>query len=65
MISLNEQRSVMRERDDGGEFQGYAFSPDVILMGLRWSIAYPLSTRHEELMKERGVNVDHPLLAGE
>ena len=29
-------------------------------MGVRWSIAYPLSTRHvEELMAERGVAVDH------
>jgi putative transposase len=30
------------------------------LMGVRWSVAYPLSTRHvEDLMKERGVDVDH------
>jgi transposase-like protein len=29
-------------------------------MGIRWYLAYPLSTRHvEELMEERGVNVDH------
>lgn len=29
-------------------------------MGVRWYVAYPLSTRHvEELMEERGVNVDH------
>ena len=29
-------------------------------MGVRWYIAYPLSTRHvEELMQERGVDVDH------
>ena len=29
-------------------------------MGLRWYVAYPLSTRHvEELMEERGVTVDH------
>ena len=29
-------------------------------MGIRWYVAYPLSTRHvEELMKERGVTVDH------
>jgi transposase-like protein len=36
------------------------FPPEVILMGVRWYIAYPLSTRHvEELMAERGVDVDH------
>ena len=29
-------------------------------MGVRWYVAYPLSTRHiEELMEERGVHVDH------
>ena len=29
-------------------------------MGIRWYVAYPLSTRHvEELMAERGVEVDH------
>jgi putative transposase len=41
-------------------FKGVHFPPAVILMGLRWYLAYPLSTRHvEELMKERGVSVDH------
>ena len=34
--------------------------PEIILMGVRWYMAYPLSTRHgEELMQERGVSVDH------
>ena len=29
-------------------------------MGVRWYVAYPLSSRHvEELMEERGVHVDH------
>jgi putative transposase len=29
-------------------------------MGVRWYVAYPLSTRHvEEFMEERGVEVDH------
>ena len=41
-------------------FKGTHFPPEVILMGLRWYLAYPLSTRHvEELLEERGVNVDH------
>ena len=32
----------------------------IILTGVRWYVAYPLSTRHvEELMLERGVHVDH------
>ena len=41
-------------------FKGAHFPHDIILMGVRWSVAYPLSTRHvEELMLERGGHVDH------
>ena len=40
-------------------FKGAHFPPEVILMGIRWYVAYPLSTRHvEELMEERGVALD-------
>jgi putative transposase len=39
---------------------GAHFPPEVILMGVRWYLAYPLNTRHvEELMAERGVEGDH------
>jgi transposase-like protein len=41
-------------------FKGAHFPKEVILMGVRWYVAYPLSTRHvEDLMEERGVEVDH------
>jgi putative transposase len=41
-------------------FKGAHFPKDIILMGVRWYVAYPLSYRHvEELMEERGVPVDH------
>jgi len=41
-------------------FKGAHFPKEGILMGVRWYVAYPLSTRHvEELMEERGVEVDH------
>ena len=41
-------------------FKGAHFPQDIILMGVRWYVAYPLSDRHvEELMEERGVSVDH------
>jgi putative transposase len=41
-------------------FKGAHFPKGVMLMGVRWYVAYPLSTRHvEELMRERGVHVDH------
>jgi transposase-like protein len=34
-------------------FKGAHFPQDIILMGVRWHVAYPLSTRHvEELMLE-------------
>src|SRR5712664_3519054 len=41
-------------------FKGAHFPQDIILMGVRWYVAYPLSYRHvEALMEERGVPVDH------
>src|SRR5499426_1755468 len=41
-------------------FQGAHFPQDIMLMGVRWYVAYPLSDRHvEELMEERGVLLDH------
>jgi putative transposase len=41
-------------------FKGAHFPKEIILTGVRWYVAYPLSTRHvEELMLERGVHVDH------
>ena|SRR5215831_1703395 len=41
-------------------FTGAHFPQAIILTGVRWYVAYPLSTRHvEELMRERGVHVDH------
>ena len=41
-------------------FKGAQFPQDIILMGMRWYLAYPVSYRHvEELMEERGVPVDH------
>ena len=40
--------------------KGMRFPIDVILVCIRWYAAYPLSYRHlEEMMKERGVFVDH------
>jgi putative transposase len=44
-------------------FKGAHFPKEIILMGVRWYVAYPLSYRHvEELMEERGVAVDHATL---
>ncbi|MGP2408152.1 IS6 family transposase [Yersinia sp. 2545 StPb PI] len=41
-------------------FKGRHFPKDIILMAVRWKLAYPLSYRHiEELLEERGATVDH------
>ena len=44
-------------------FSGKQFPKDIILMAVRWYVAYPLSYRNiEELMAERNVKVDHATL---
>jgi transposase-like protein len=41
-------------------FVGYRFPPDVVLLAVRWYLRYGLSYRDvEELLAERGVEVDH------
>jgi putative transposase len=45
------------------EFKGSHFERDVILWGVRWYVAYPVGYRQlEEMMDERGVDVDHSTL---
>ena len=42
------------------KFKGRWFAKEVILLCVRWYVAYPLSYRNlEEMMLERGVKVDH------
>ena len=42
------------------KFKGCHFPKEVMLQAIRWYIAYPLSYRHvEELMEERGIELDH------
>jgi transposase-like protein len=41
-------------------FAGFRFSPDVIVLAVRWYLRFGLSYRDvEELLTERGVEVDH------
>src|SRR5512132_699506 len=41
-------------------FGGYGFPPDVIVVAVRWYLRFGLSYRDvEELVAERGVEVDH------
>jgi putative transposase len=45
------------------EFKGSHFEREIILWGVRWYVAYPISYRQlEEMMDERGVGVDHATL---
>jgi transposase-like protein len=42
------------------DFGGHRFEKEIILLNVRWKLAYPLSYRDlEEMMAERGVTVDH------
>jgi IS6 family transposase len=41
-------------------FQGFRFPPEVIVLAVRWYLRYGLSYRDvEELLGERGIEVDH------
>jgi putative transposase len=45
------------------DLKGSHFERDIILWGVRWYVAYPMSYRQlEEMMEERGVEVDHSTL---
>ena len=45
------------------DFKGSHFEKEIILWGVRWYVAYPISYRQlEEMMEERGVTVDHSTL---
>jgi transposase-like protein len=55
---VNSSRVDSRVRAD--PFVGYRFPPEVILLAVRWYLRYGLSYRDiEELLAERGVEVDH------
>jgi putative transposase len=44
-------------------FKWRHFEKELILLGVRWYVAYSLSYRNlEEMMRERGVPVDHSTL---
>ena len=45
------------------DFKGSQFEREIILWGVRWYVAYPISYRQRaEMMGERGVAVDHSTL---
>ena len=45
---------------DRSAFAGYRFPPEEIMLAIRWYLRYGLSYRDvEELLTERGIEVDH------
>ena len=64
-LRMNQRQSIFFVFSTSGKnemlnFKGMQFPVEVILAYIWWYAAYPLSTRHlEEMMKERGVLVDH------
>lgn len=47
----------------GSEFSGHRFPPEVIVLAVRWYLRFGLSYRDlEELLAERGIDVDHVTL---
>ena len=51
---------LRRRRTESPSFAGFRFPPDVILLAVRWYLRYGLSYCDvEELLAERGVDVDH------
>ena len=45
------------------DIKGRHFEREIVLWGVRWYVAYPISYRQlEEMMEGRGVEVDHSSL---
>ena len=57
------RRRLIGPISDISSFKGYRFPPDVITLAVRWYLRYGLSCRDvEELLAERGIEVDHVTL---
>jgi len=53
-------RSACRVAAPGSAFAGFRFPPEVITLAVRWYLRFELSYRDvEELLAERGIEVDH------
>jgi transposase-like protein len=60
---MKRRRSRPQIQPPSAAFAGYRFPPEVILLAVRWYLRYGLSYRDlEELLAERGVEVDHVTL---
>src|SRR5450432_1973521 len=60
---MKRRRHVAPFVPESSPFAGFRFPPDVILLAVRWYLRFGLSFRDlEELLAERGVEVDHVTL---
>lgn len=60
---MKHRRSCPKIQPGSAAFAGYRFPPEVILLADRWYLRFGLSYRDlEELIAERGVEVDHVTL---
>jgi transposase, IS6 family len=57
------RRSCPTDQLNRSAFAGYLFLPEVIELAVRWYLRFGLSNRDlEELLAERGIEVDHVTL---
>ena len=57
------RRSALLSTPELSAFSGFRFPPEVILLSVRWYLRFGLSYRDlEELLSERGIDVDHVTL---
>ncbi|MGI8754868.1 MAG: IS6 family transposase [Acidimicrobiales bacterium] len=60
---MKRRRSCSPIRTGSGSFAGFRFPPEVIRLAVRWYLRFGLSYRDlEELLAERGIEVDHVTL---
>jgi transposase-like protein len=54
---------LLADQSGSATFAGFRFPPDVISLAVRWYLRFGLSYRDlEELLAERGIEVDHVTL---
>ena len=62
-FGMKRRRSCPVIQTGSATFAGFRFPPEVILLSVRWYLRFGLSYRDlEELLAERGVDVDHVTL---
>ncbi|MGO8872930.1 MAG: IS6 family transposase [Acidimicrobiales bacterium] len=60
---MKGHRSCLPVQQPSSAFAGFRYPPEVILIAVRWYLRYGLSYRDlEELLAERGIEVDHVTL---